>query len=231
MSALKQHAYSAAWPAMSDEEYVALVADIRENGQIESITLHEGKILDGWHRYRACSEIGIPPKTHAYRGKSALAFSISKNNRRNISQGQKALSIVKLHELAHRGKPAKSATVADLDAPVTIDELSKESGIGARTLERAKKVTEDGGADLNRAAAAGDISLAKAVEIADLPKAEQKEAVKEALNPQPKAKSSPEGKTVPLEKYQALKAELAEKNRQSNSHLPRRSDDRKPPAA
>ena len=38
-----------------------LVGDIRKNGLLTSITLHEEKILDGRNRYRACQAAGIQP--------------------------------------------------------------------------------------------------------------------------------------------------------------------------
>src|SRR6516164_7782662 len=48
-------------PPMSGEEYEALVADIKKNGLLGVIVLHEGMILDGRHRYRACLEAGVEP--------------------------------------------------------------------------------------------------------------------------------------------------------------------------
>lgn len=51
---------------MSDEAFADLVNDIRETGLREPIVLHEGRVLDGRNRYRACTEIGIEPITRPW---------------------------------------------------------------------------------------------------------------------------------------------------------------------
>ncbi len=43
---LTQHPLSAAFPAMADEEYRALVNDIRQHGQRDTSTLCDGMVLD-----------------------------------------------------------------------------------------------------------------------------------------------------------------------------------------
>ena len=50
----QQHPLSAAFPNMTKADLAALSADISEQGQREPITIYEGKILDGWHRYQVC---------------------------------------------------------------------------------------------------------------------------------------------------------------------------------
>ena len=64
---------------MSDEEYAELKRDIAAHGQIELVTLHEGAILDGRNRYRACMELGITPNTETFHanGLSALDYVIA----------------------------------------------------------------------------------------------------------------------------------------------------------
>jgi hypothetical protein len=55
--------------------------------------LHEGKILDGRHRYLACLAKQEPPRFCEYAGQcdSALAFVISKNiRRRHLTESQRA---------------------------------------------------------------------------------------------------------------------------------------------
>lgn len=56
-------------PALPDDKYAALRADIEQAGLIKSIIVDENdNILDGHHRYRACCELGIEIRTEAYRG-------------------------------------------------------------------------------------------------------------------------------------------------------------------
>lgn len=47
---------------MLPEEYEFLKQDIRQHGLKHAIVLYQGKILDGWHRYRICLELSIKPR-------------------------------------------------------------------------------------------------------------------------------------------------------------------------
>ena len=60
--AIPSHDVASLMPVMEDEEYAALLEDIREHGLLQPIVLHDGKIVDGRHRYRACYELGIEPR-------------------------------------------------------------------------------------------------------------------------------------------------------------------------
>jgi hypothetical protein len=44
----------------------ALAIDIEAHGQREPGVLFEGMVLDGWHRYRACEQIGVEFKAEEY---------------------------------------------------------------------------------------------------------------------------------------------------------------------
>lgn len=57
------HPAAEAMPMMAAEEFRVLVESIRRFGQKETIKLYDGKIIDGRHRYRACKEVGVCPKT------------------------------------------------------------------------------------------------------------------------------------------------------------------------
>lgn len=59
---LTEHPIAALLPDMSGEEYGALRDDIRANGLLVPITTHDGQVLDGRHRLRACRELGIEPR-------------------------------------------------------------------------------------------------------------------------------------------------------------------------
>ena len=86
------HPLARAIPEMLRDEYVELVADIKANGQQQPIVLFEGKILDGVHRERACTELGIEPLTKAFIGSAmkAAAFVLSANvHRRHLTLTQK----------------------------------------------------------------------------------------------------------------------------------------------
>ena len=51
-------------PEISQSDYESLKASIKEDGLFVPIILNQhGIILDGHHRYRACHELGIEPRT------------------------------------------------------------------------------------------------------------------------------------------------------------------------
>lgn len=50
-------------PRLTRAEYIELRNSIRENGLLNPITVNpQGIILDGHHRYRACTELGVEPE-------------------------------------------------------------------------------------------------------------------------------------------------------------------------
>ena len=68
-------------PDMTAAEYAGLMASIKASGQIHPIMLYQGKILDGWQRYRACVELGLEVTAEAFEGddEAALAYGRSMN--------------------------------------------------------------------------------------------------------------------------------------------------------
>src|SRR4030042_5134213 len=92
---LKEHGLSKRIPSMSEEEYQDLKEDIKTNGMNNPITLYENKILDGRHRYRACTELKIEVKTEEYKGSQPLTYIISQNiKRRHLTKSQLAAVVV-----------------------------------------------------------------------------------------------------------------------------------------
>jgi hypothetical protein len=102
MSTIPFHPIANLFPLMEGEEFDALVADIKNNGQREPIILYEGKILDGRNRYRACLAAGVGLKLSKHEDDSPyigdpVAYVISKNvHRRHLTGEQKRELIAKL---------------------------------------------------------------------------------------------------------------------------------------
>lgn len=83
---------------MDEPEFNAFCEDVAERGIIMPVTLYEGKVLDGWHRYRAAHRTGTPFKTIEYTGKDPAGYIASVNVlRRKLSSLQRCLVAARLH--------------------------------------------------------------------------------------------------------------------------------------
>lgn len=149
------HPLSNAYRLMEGEEFDELVADIGDNGLLEPIVIHEGLILDGRNRYRACLEAGVEPEYVEWSGEagSPEAFVLAKHTRRNVTKGQHAMAAARLYPDGGGGRgnkdPArKSAVTADFSQ---------------RHLQRARAVLRDA-PDLADAVTAGATPLTAAYE-------------------------------------------------------------------
>lgn len=87
---LEFHPIANIFPLMTGAEYDALVSDIAEHGQREAIWLHDGMVLDGRNRLRACNELGLVPELREYTGDDPQAFVVSLNlHRRHLTREQR----------------------------------------------------------------------------------------------------------------------------------------------
>lgn len=56
---MELHELTKTHPVMDDAQYSAFKLDIENNGQIQPVLLYRGRIVDGRHRLRALTELGI----------------------------------------------------------------------------------------------------------------------------------------------------------------------------
>jgi N6-adenosine-specific RNA methylase IME4 len=165
------HELANLFPLMDESQYSDLVADIKESGLIESIILHEGKILDGRNRYNACNDAGVEPSFVEYEGEDALSYVISLNlNRRHLNESQRAMIGAKLANMQagdnQYGQPNWSNHISQKDA-------SEKLNVGLNSIKRAKQVQKEGIEDLQKSVEVGKVSVSAASDIATLDKAEQ----------------------------------------------------------
>jgi hypothetical protein len=91
------HKLCSAFPLMTGDEFAELVADIKQHGQREPVTLCRGQILDGRCRYLACRELGIGMRAVERKIADPVAFVVSANvRRRHLSTEQKRSLIAQL---------------------------------------------------------------------------------------------------------------------------------------
>ena len=98
---LESHPVADIFPLLEGQAFEQFKQDIAENGLRESIWLHEGRIIDGRNRYRACLETGTAPTFREWEGNGSLvAFVISLNlHRRHLNESQRAMVAARLANL------------------------------------------------------------------------------------------------------------------------------------
>ena len=91
------------FPLMQSDDYSRLKDDLTQNGfdTKNPIYTYQGHILDGWNRYRACSELNIQPSLIEFTGTDteALDFVMRTNKRRNLNSSQWAAIAVEADEM------------------------------------------------------------------------------------------------------------------------------------
>ena len=180
------HEVANIFPLMNGRDYQELKADIADNGQREPIVVHDGQIIDGRHRYRACIELGIEPKCKEWDQQgSLLTFALSMNlHRRHLSASQRSMLAAEIKPLFEKEARERQGKRTDLGASLRPSERGKASGhaakivnVSSRSVESANKVKRDGVPELTEAVKTGKISVSSAARIADLPPDDQRTIV------------------------------------------------------
>jgi len=94
----RNHDCAEIFPMLPKAKLQALADDIRANGLLDEIVLHDEAVLDGRNRDLACEMAGVEPRYVTWNGEcgTPLAFVISKNkNRRQLTKSQSALAAAK----------------------------------------------------------------------------------------------------------------------------------------
>lgn len=194
------HPAAELFPLLDGPDFEDLCDDIRANGLREPAWVllqdhpdgEELLILDGRNRLRACEATGTEPVTQVYGGDDPVGFVMSLNlHRRHMTDGQRAMVASRLAGLG-RGRPRSEDKAAHLpvidpqpdqaahlpvDVPVTQTRAAELLGVGERSVRNARKVTTRGVPELVEAVERGDVALGAAVEVADLPREQQREAL------------------------------------------------------
>ena len=80
------HPLANIFPTLGKDEFEALKADIKANGQREPISIFLTQVLDGRHRYRACKELELEPKiTRKRQANPASQVAINYENVRPLT--------------------------------------------------------------------------------------------------------------------------------------------------
>lgn len=163
-----QHPLSAAFPAMADDEYQSLKDSIKTIGVQNPITIFEGMVLDGWHRYQAAIDVHEDcPAVDLDDQMDPRDFVLAQNkNRRQINKSQLAMAVAAVYEWQPHGTnrwAGRSAPGALLQK--TADQMAVIAGVGKRTMVQAKLVESKASPEVKAAVKTGAMSVKKAAEM------------------------------------------------------------------
>lgn len=142
------HRYADFIPVADDKDQFALRQSIADVGLLDEIVLYQGAILDGRHRYAACTKLGIEPRFRNFEGddEAALQFVLAKNiARRQLSVVQKLTLREKLMPEIERLRAAAKQNLSQglipgSKAVDTTQEVADMLGLGRATVQRAEAV-------------------------------------------------------------------------------------------
>lgn len=188
----QQHPLSAAFPAMGADDFQALKDSIENIGVQNPVTLLDGMVIDGWHRYTAAIDLGMACPTVELGDVDPRDFVLAQNKaRRHITQAQLASATTSVYAwlpIVGVNQHTKSAPALSAAPQKTTAEMAAIAGVSERSIRQAKAVQTNAAPEVIAAVKSGEIGLPKAAAIAKLPKEEQaaaiaKPVVKEAKAP------------------------------------------------
>lgn len=182
------HPIAEIFPLMSEQELNALAADIKETQVLrEPIITHEGKIIDGRNRFKACAIAGVEPTYEEWDGKgSMVSYVVSRNlYRRHMSESQRAMVAAQIATMRQGERTDKipekhgeSDNLPSIEGRLSQSETAEMMNVGVASVERASKVYKEGSKKLVDAVKHDSISVSAAVKVAELPKKQQDKVVK-----------------------------------------------------
>ena len=174
--------YEKMLPKMSEEEFAELKASIKTDGQHYAIIANEDlEVLDGHHRFRACSDLGIEPDFEVRKFEDKLLekkFVIEANLRRrhlnNFQLVELAVPLLEIEKaLAKKRQTQGGKNGRDLQLGLAPDDakpefkakatevVAKKAGVSTRTFERGKRILEKASEEDKQKLREGKTSIAK----------------------------------------------------------------------
>lgn len=167
-------------PKLADSEYEGLKEDIKKHGCRDPVIVWKdhNTIIDGHHRYKICTELGIPYNIEEYEFANRTEVKIwmitNQNARRNLNPSQLGMLAIDLEALY--GEKAKERQGIRTDLGQEIDESERGSsakkaakvmGISHQTVAYAKRVDQKGVPGLAELVRSGKVAVSAAAEVAD----------------------------------------------------------------
>ena len=180
---MEAHEIAQLFPPMEGPELKELEEDIRERGVEDPITLFEGKVLDGVHRYMLGSAHGKHvPSRQLPEGADPIAFCIARNlKRRHLNPSQRALLAERLADHRRPGRKGERAARTRREAAEEV------GGCSERAIARARTVRNGCDEEVVRAVRDGKVTLSDADNVREEPPERQREAVARVENGEAKS--------------------------------------------
>ena len=148
---LLRHELSSIFGDMPDEDFASLLESVKTEGFFDNhIRIYEGRVLDGWHRYRAALRLNIVRKLRFTAWDpdeegDPVAFVSARNiERRHLNPGQRSQIVLSVNKrFGHGGDRSKVSN----DTLKTHEELAEEAKVSVATIKRASQVENLGRAD------------------------------------------------------------------------------------
>ena len=176
--------YEKLLPKMSEQEFAELKTSIQTEGQHYAIIVNEDlEVLDGHHRFRACTELEIEPDFEVRKFDDKLLekkFVIEANLRRRhlnnfqlvelavpLLEIEKALAKKRQFKGGKNGRNLQLGLASDDAEPTpevkakATEVVAKKAGVSTRTFERGKKIIEEASEDDKQKLREGKVSIAK----------------------------------------------------------------------
>lgn len=187
---VKAHPAAAIFPMLPLNELETLANDVRQHGLLQPITLHEGAILDGRNRLRACAIAGVQPTFAEWngQGESPTAWVLAVNvRRRHLNETQRAVVAAKAQPLMEAEARALLRRARSQDVPDLAKAARKRSraavaataNVSNGLVGYARRVLKHGSPELVSALEGGQVRAWAAAALTVLDHQRQAELVAE----------------------------------------------------
>ena len=133
----QQHPLSAAFPAIGADDFQALKDSIENIGVQNPITLFEGMVIDGWHRYTAANDLGMHCPAVELGNVDPRDFVLAQNKaRRHVTQAQLAMATTAVYAWKPLGTNQHAGSALSAEAPKSrrmVGGLDADIGSAQRT--------------------------------------------------------------------------------------------------
>lgn len=181
MKEFESHPAAKLFPLVTPPELENLAEDIKSNGLLNPIIIHENLILDGRNRYLACKKAGVEPVFQKWNGQgSPTQWVLSINlHRRHLSASQRAaiatealpmfeaeakerqIKLAQIREAQKRNEPDVEKIPPLVNEGKARDKAAAATGANPRYVSEAKRIKAES-PEVFEQVLSGDVTIAQA---------------------------------------------------------------------